>query len=314
MIRLGLSACLTLLLCSVSAAVPLLRADISVSGPIVTAGDLFEHAGAFASTPVFRAPAPGTAGLVPLADVTAATRAAGLTAFDSAGLAEIRVARFGALIDDLLLADLVRAEIAARSLAGAATIVRPVFDRPGLSLQAEAALLPAQLENFSFAAETGRFTARFRIAGRVDVLESRGRVDLLAEAPHLAVPLAAGTIIAATDIEMRAVPLRLADAAGALDPAQIVGKQLRRSSRAGMLLRPADVTEPLVITRNQTVTVYLRRGALTLSVKGKAVTSAAAGQPVQVLNSLTRKILYGIARPDGAVELDPVPQLAIAGL
>ena len=48
-----------------------------------------------------------------------------------------------------------------------------------------------------------------------------------------------------------------------------------------------------------------RRGSsmtrpMTLTVKGTALTTAAIGEPVDVLNSVTKKILHGVARADGS--------------
>ncbi|MGV3649953.1 MAG: flagella basal body P-ring formation protein FlgA, partial [Devosia sp.] len=93
MLRSLLLAGASLSLCCTAYAAPVLRADIAVTAEIVTLGDMFADAGDAAATPIFRAPAPGTAGLVPVATVSAAVRAAGVSAFDTAGLAEIRVAR-----------------------------------------------------------------------------------------------------------------------------------------------------------------------------------------------------------------------------
>ena len=45
-------------------AAPVLRAEVSVTAPIVTVGDMFADAGAMADTPLFRAPKPGTTGMV----------------------------------------------------------------------------------------------------------------------------------------------------------------------------------------------------------------------------------------------------------
>ena len=51
---------------------------------------------------------------------------------------------------------------------------------------------------------------------------------------------------------------------------------------------------------------------MTLTVRGQALNAAAAGQPVQVLNSVSRKILHGVALPSGAVEITNT--INVAGL
>ena len=111
---------------------------------------------------------------------------------------------------------------------------------------------------------------------------------------------------------MAPVPLATADAGGYADVSQLIGKQLLRSSRAGFMLKSTDVTEPTAVTRNALVTVYLKAGAMTLTVKGQALGSAAAGETVDVLNTTTKKILHGVARTDGTVEV--ITALTVAGL
>ncbi|SFZ81511.1 flagella basal body P-ring formation protein FlgA [Devosia enhydra] len=304
MLRSLLLAGVSLTFCCTASAAPLLRADIAVIAEIVTLGDMFADAGDAAATPIFRAPAPGTAGLVPVATVSAAVRAAGVSAFDTAGLAEIRVARSGTRVDQALVATLIEAELDRRGERLPGVTASIAFDA-ALDAMAAATAEPVRLRDFSYRADSGRFSGSLILAGVAEPLAISGRVDLLVSAPHLVAPATAGTILSATDIEMRPVPLRQADAAGAIDPSQLIGKQLRRSARAGLLLRPADVVEPVVVTRNAEVTVYLNQGPLTLSMRGKALNAAAAGEPVQILNMTSRKILFGVARADGSVAITP---------
>ena len=92
----------------------------------------------------------------------------------------------------------------------------------------------------------------------------------------------------------------------------MLGQQLERPGRANLMLRVGDVVAPQVVARNQMVTVVLRSGPMTLTVKGQALNAASQGQPVQVLNTATRKILSGVALSDGAVEITNT--LNVAGL
>jgi flagella basal body P-ring formation protein FlgA len=93
----------------------------------------------------------------------------------------------------------------------------------------------------------------------------------------------------------------------------VVGKTLVRQSREGMMLKPADVTVPLLISKNDPVTIYFRKGPMTLTVKGQAVSSAAAGGLVQVLNLMSKRVISATAISAGAVEVSADP-LAVAGL
>lgn len=293
-----------------ASAAPELRQDITVVAGIVTVGDMFADAGEFADRPLFRAPRPGTAGTVGLRAIRAAVRAAGLTDFDTGDISSVRVGRAATVVDEAMLTELLADELRRRGIAHDDVVVRASFDAGELELHAEAVPEPVKLQELTHAPGTGNFTARFAIAGLDRSVDLTGHVQLLVEAPHLATGMATGTILAADDIEMRLVPLRFAGANGIADPDQLIGKQLRHQSRGGLLLRPDDVVEPQTVKRNDMVTVVLRNGPLTLTVKGQALNSAAAGHPVQVLNTGSRKILHGVATANGSVEMSDTINLA----
>ncbi|HTN62655.1 MAG TPA: flagellar basal body P-ring formation chaperone FlgA, partial [Devosia sp.] len=160
---------------------------------------------------------------------------------------------------------------------------------------------------------SGEFTARFALTGIAEPLDVSGSIDLTISAPHLAAHLAAGTVLTPADIVMKPVSARYADAAGLADPSQLIGKQLNRQSRDGMLLKASDVSTPSLIARNDLVTIYFRQGPMTLTVKGQALTNAVTGAPVQVLNLMSKRVITAKALAAGAVEVSTDP-LAIAGL
>ena len=141
------------------------------------------------------------------------------------------------------------------------------------------------------------------IAGIDQPIDLSGAIELMTTAPRLTTTQPAGALLTAADFDLATVPLATAAAGGYADLNQLIGKQLVRQSRAGLMLKPADVTDPTVVSRNTLVTVLFKVGAMTLTVKGQALGTVAAGQPVDVLNSVTKKILHGVARPDGTVEI-----------
>ena len=73
---------IALLSATAAFAQPSLKGDITVNTDIVTVGDMFDNPGELSETAIFRAPAPGTTGIVPLADIENAARLIGLTDFE----------------------------------------------------------------------------------------------------------------------------------------------------------------------------------------------------------------------------------------
>ena len=302
-----------LLLSGAAWAAPVLKADIVVTGAIVTVGDMFDDAGAAAEQALFRAPLPGTSGIVGLADIDAALGRIGIDAFDAAGLEGIRVTRAAAIVDEAVLADLITADLTARGIVGTGMSVDALFSTPVQPISAEAVAEPASIINLRYLPGSGAFTARFAIAGIEQPLDVNGSIELMVDAPHINASLPAGTLLTAANIEMRPVPLKFVESAGVPLLADIVGKTLLRQSREGMMLRAADVAVPLLISKNDPVTIYYRKGPMTLTVKGQAVTGAASGGLVQVLNLMSKRVISATAISAGAVEVSADP-LAVAGL
>jgi len=291
---------------------PVLRADVTVVSEIVTVGDMFDNPGALAEKALFRAPLPGTTGVVSLDAVRGAAALVGLVDFENEGVARVRVARASSLVDATALTNLIAQDLVARGIASGDTTVQVALDTPDLAFNAEAVAVPVQLVSLRYMPGSHAFAARFVIAGKDLPLDVTGRIEMMIEAPHLAASLPAGSILRPADVEMKLVPLKFAESAGIAELDQLVGRQLQRQSRIGMMLKATDVTDPEVVRRNSLVTVYLHTGPMTLTVRGQALNNASVGQPVQVLNPASKKILHGVAMADGSVGITST--LNVAGL
>ncbi len=311
--RLTLSILIAGLLCGTAAADPVLKGDIVVTGPIVTVGDMFHEAGELAEQPLFRSPRPGTTGNVALSDIRAAANRAGIAGFESNGIATVGVSRATAVVDEMVLADLIAAELAARGILAGGMSANTHFDRPVSAINAEAVTQPASVTSLRYMPGSGAFTARVAIAGVEQPLDLSGTIELMIEVPHLTTTLPAGAVLGPADVEMRPVPLRYAESVGVATPDDLIGKALTRQSREGMLLKASDVAVPQVIGKNDLVTIYFRKGPMTLSVKGQAITGATAGGPLQVLNLMSKRVITATAIAAGAVQVSAEP-LTLAGL
>lgn len=311
--RLGIALAVLPALALGAEAAPVLRGDVTVSAPVVTVGDLFADAGDSASRPIFRAPAPGTAGYVDIDAVRTAAMSAGVTEFDASGLTRVRVARAGSPITEADLDAILADAMSARGLLPGGATPKITFGTPVPALYAAASNNPATLDAFSYQQGNGSFYARFNIAGSTRPVELGGRIDLVVDAPYLVRTLPSGSVIGAGDIEMRPTSLAIAQSGQLLGADEIVGKVLQHQSHAGLLLRPRDIGAPQLVGRNQAVTIIFRNGPLTLTARGQALNSASEGEPVAVLNMMSRKVIHGVATASGTVEVGNTT-LNVAGL
>ncbi len=295
------------------AAAPTLRPDITVGGPIVTVGDMFEDAGPLAEQPLFRSPLPGTTGNVDVAAIRSATARIGLVQFEADGLSQVKVSRAAAVVDHDILADLIAEDMRTRGILGTGMSADMLFSTQVGMINVATNEAPARLESLRYLPGNGTFSARFHLAGIDRPLDITGTVEISIEAPHLLAGLPAGTVLRPEHIVMRPLPIQQADSQGIASLDQLVGMALNRQSRDGMLLRASDVSVPLAVAKNDLVTIYYRQGPMTLTVKGQAVTGAAAGSPLQVLNLVSRRVISATVVAPGAVEVSTAP-LTIAGL
>lgn len=305
--RTGLALALSLL-ATAACAMPLLRGDITVASSLVTIGDLFENAGLQAETAVFRAPAPGTTGTVTLDAIASAARNAGIEEFEAAGLQAIKVSRLGTMVDLALLTGLIEDDLIQRGILGQGMEMELSLDRPLPDLAAADPSDPVRLEILRYMPGSSSISARFQVSGVTQPLDVSGQIQLMIAAPHLARTLPEGAILSSDDVVMRLVPVAYAETAGFVIPQDIVGMQLQRQTRAGVMLRPADVASPRIIGRNENVTVIYQQGALTLTTTGKALNSASLSEPVSVLNTMSNKVLQGRATGSGTVTITSGPQ------
>ncbi len=296
-----------------SFASPALKSEILVIAPIVTVGDMFDNAGALAEKPLFRSPLPGTTGNVDLAAIRAATARVGIETFEANGLSQVRVSRAASIVDQNLLSALIAEDLRSRGILTGNANANVMLSRPFDPVRAEASESPARLDTLRYAPGNGSFVARILVDGIAQPIDIDGTIELTIDAPHLAASLPAGTVLQPNHFIMRSIPLQQADAQGIAPTDQLVGMALNRQSREGMLVRASDVSTPLAVAKNDLVTIYYRQGPMTLTVRGQAVTGAAEGAPLQVLNLISRRVITAKAIAPGAVEVSSAP-MTLAGL
>jgi flagellar basal body P-ring formation protein FlgA len=310
--KLALVSVLSLTVATAEAA-PALRGDITVTTQVVTVADMFDEAGALAETAIFSAPAPGTTGKVDIAAIRAAAARVGITSFDTNGLSAVNVTRAGTVVDEAELRDLVMADLSARGLLGPGVNTNVQFSRFIDPIQVATNGVPARLENLRYTAGSREFSARFMLADNSRVLDLNGTIDMTIDMPHLAANLPAGTVLLPEHLVMSPVPAGQANAYAYAPIEQLVGMALNRQSREGMLLRLSDVSPPLAVAKNDLVTILYRRGPMTLTVKGQAITSASRGASLQVLNLMSKRVISATAVAPGTVEVTGAPA-TLAGL
>ena len=123
--------------------------------------------------------------------------------------------------------------------------------------------------------------------------------------------IAAGEPVSDTDVNWADVIASESPYDSVMDPDMLVGKVARRPLRAGAPALKRDIVGAKIIHRDEIVSVVFRDEGMRLSLHGRAMTDAAAGEPVQVMNLASKKILEAVAVGPGEALVGPDADLAL---
>ena len=85
------------------------------------------------------------------------------------------------------------------------------------------------------------------------------------------------------------------------DDKAIFGKQVRRTVYVGKAVTASNTHAPFLVKRNQAVTVKYLSGGLEITLSGRAMESAAAGDMVTIMNTASRELINGTVTSEGWV-------------
>ncbi|HEY1096480.1 MAG TPA: flagellar basal body P-ring formation chaperone FlgA, partial [Alphaproteobacteria bacterium] len=151
--------------------------------------------------------------------------------------------------------------------------------------------------NIAYDALSQNFTATVLASRDGKILNKTlvaGLATEMTDVPVLTAPIERGAIIGNADVSTVRMPkksLRL----GIVDHLNdIVGMAAKRNLRANETLDKASLMSPVLVRRNQIVTVTYKNGPITLSTKARAMANAARGETVQLENPTSKKIIEAV--------------------
>jgi flagella basal body P-ring formation protein FlgA len=115
--------------------------------------------------------------------------------------------------------------------------------------------------------------------------------------------LNAGDIVQAQDLIWSREAVAGGDAPR--DPDAIIGMAVRRPLREGDAVSLRDVSAPVVIKKEDVISVVYAMNGMSLTLQAKALTDAAAGQSLSVMNTASKKIIQAVATAPGQAVVGP---------
>jgi flagella basal body P-ring formation protein FlgA len=290
-----------------AAGAPRLKEFVSVSSEIVRIGDLVENAGAATDVPVFRAPDLGQTGAVPVAKIAEALRPYDVTGVDTGGLTEVVVTRLSRAFTHKDIIERIARAVAGQYGLGDAQNIGVILDREIRVLQVEPTVTGDLMVSRMYVDQrTGRFDISFELPGsalaRRSSLRFTGSVTETVEAATLTRSLRPGEVIKASDVVVERRPkIELRNDGIARD--QAVGMAAKSQLRSGQALRADDLIRPLIVQRNEAVTITYEVPGIMLTVRGKAIEAGALGDVVGVLNIQSNRTVQATVTGPGRVSI-----------
>ena len=284
---------------------PRLRELVTVTSDVVRIGDLVDNAGKAADVPVFRAPDLGQTGAVLVQRITDALRPYDLTDIDTDGLSEVVVMRLSRAITRKDIAERIARAVSGQMGYGDPQNISIMIDRDIRVMHVEAtATSDLLVSRMNVEPRNGRFDISFELPGssaaRRLPLRFTGTAREMIEVATLTRGLRQGEVIKGSDVTIERRPKAEAGVEG-VSPEQAIGLATKAPMRAGQAVRQSDLMRPLIVLRNEPVTITYEVPGIVLTVRGKAAESGAVGDMLSVLNIQTNRTVQATVTGPGRV-------------
>ncbi|MEX0753169.1 MAG: flagellar basal body P-ring formation chaperone FlgA [Xanthobacteraceae bacterium] len=297
-------------------AAPMLKRNVTVASDIVRIGDLIENAGTAAQIPIFRAPDLGATGSVSAEHVLKAARAHNVLGVDAGGISNVTVTHTSRVIAGKEIEGAIAQAVAARHGPSETGELVVRLDRDVSAMHVEPTATAAlRVARLSYEPRSGRFDIQFELPGsplaRRLPLHFGGTAVEMVETAVLTRPLARGDIIRNSDVVMEKRPKAQVgrDFIGATE--QAAGLSLRRTIQAGQMLRQSDLTKPVLVQRNEMVTLIFEMPGMVLTSRGKTLESGTKSDVIAVVNVQSKRTVQATVIGPGIVMVTPMsPRLA----
>lgn len=304
----GIAALVASAMAAAPAAAAELRPEVTVTGNVVTLGDLFDGAGDAARTAVADAPSPGLASEISVSRISLVARRNGLAWHNTTGLTHVTIVRDGVAVPEAEVAAAVSSAIMATTPSMPVSSKLQVDFTNGNSGVQVATDQPrtAKVEQIAFNPRTGGFEALVR-APATDLASPlrriSGRAYPVMDVPVLTRDVAPGDVVRKQDIDWVRLPANRVSQNIITAEAQLVGMAPRHPLRVGEPLRMGDVQPPLVVEKGMLVDMTLVSGALTLTARGRALQSGAVGDTIDILNPRSNRTVQGVVEGPNMVKI-----------
>lgn len=285
--------------------------EATVSTDTVRLGNLVEGLDQGGDIPLFKAPAPGARGTIRVERILMAAREYGITNIKLGDVRMVHISRPARTIQRADMAQAISQSMAQRGNANTLDVVLDDHVAPRMVDVARRESLRIMQVNRD--PVTGRFEAKLALSDdqASETWTVTGAVLETREIALLTNDVERGDAIKEKDLTIVRRPANQIDKDAIASVADLVGMVPRRAMRTGEFVRTADIARPVLVEKNQLVSVtYVSKG-LTLSMRGRAQNNGAMGETIRVQNPQSKRFVEGVVSGPGQVTItSPTPATA----
>lgn len=299
--RLWMAAAVLLL--AVPARAATLRPFTTLSAPVVRLGDLFAGAGSEAAEVLGPAPAPGSRISVEAPQLAAIARDFGVDWKPQTGFERAVLVRPGEPLRRAPVLAALRKALAGLGAAPGSRLVLDGFSPPILPVGAEPRIVVEQL---SFDASEGEFQGVLAIALADDpgvTMAVAGRSVRTVALPVAAHRLDPGMVLEKADFVIHEIEASRARPGVLREVDAALGQTVRQAVPAGAPVPRDDLTPLPAVARGQRVRMEIAAPGLAVTAVGVALSDAATGERVDVLNPASHAVVRAAVLGPGLVEV-----------
>jgi flagella basal body P-ring formation protein FlgA len=270
-----------------------LQANAVVEGQVVRLSDVvtgdFDNPEAGAVV-IAQAPAPGQRAVLTVQSILNTAFRNGAALDNPSRLSRIYIQRAGIPVPQDVVANRLLGELHRLGYKGefelimqsrAATFSVPVGTTPDV-----------QVDGFQYDPRTGRFQARISPAINAEALSPEtvyGQAVAIVEVPVLAQRMGRTDVISEGDVIWTSMPASRVSDDLATDISDLVGMSPRRTLQSDQPVRLRDLQEPIMVSKNATVTMLVHVPGLTLTAVGRALEDGSMGSLIRIINADTHQ-------------------------
>lgn len=153
------------------------------------------------------------------------------------------------------------------------------------------------VDDVSYNPITERFSATLsamRGETRIESVRLQGEAAKITKVPVLSARLRHGDVIETRHISYVDMLNRDVSSNMIINTDELVGMTPRRSLNTDQVILSTDIEAPILVKRNDIISITFKNGPIQLSTKGRAVSQGAKGDVVQIMNNSSKKVIEAI--------------------